>query len=429
MALFIFIISKASFFEIKGIAKPYISAVLILKIGAGYTMAYIYSHYYTSRKLADIFRYFDDSKVLYDSFFINPKHFAQMFFGIDTNEPYLYPYYDKMISWDHRYSSIVTRVDAVFRFFSLGYYTVHVVFICFLSLTGLTAIYKVLVVYVERYKKALFVAVFLMPSTLFWASGVLKEAIVVFALGMFVYSFNKLMLNLKSTSTNPFQRGNLLVLHPTFKGVGRCLLLVFSLALLSLTKNYVLMAIAPGLLCMWFLRTKQGTKLPIWSVYLMVYIVAVICVFTLPIHFAEKLYNKLNDFSALASTMNAGSTLHNISYSANVFSIIQSVPVALANVLLRPSVFDMNNLLAIPAAIENLLIVIVMFYAFVIGRKRLLSMPSWWYLCLYFSVALFILIGLTVPVMGSIVRYKIIALPFLMGALVMLIDKRKNVIA
>ena len=41
-----------------------------------------------------------------------------------------------------------------------------------------------------------------------------------------------------------------------------------------------------------------------------------------------------------------------------------------------------------------------------------LAIPDVWY-CLSFIVILFVLIGLTTPVLGALVRYKVPALPFI----------------
>jgi len=50
------------FFSIEGLSRKEISAIFILKIIAGVVLYLIYTYYYTDRKSADIFKYFDDGK-------------------------------------------------------------------------------------------------------------------------------------------------------------------------------------------------------------------------------------------------------------------------------------------------------------------------------------------------------------------------------
>ena len=60
----------------------------------------IYTYYYTDRVTSDVFKYFDDSKILFDSIKSNPIDFFQMLFGLDFNTAYFHEhYYSKMGYW------------------------------------------------------------------------------------------------------------------------------------------------------------------------------------------------------------------------------------------------------------------------------------------------------------------------------------------
>ena len=64
------------------------------------------------------------------------------------------------------------------------------------------------------------------------------------------------------------------------------------------------------------------------------------------------------------------------------------------------------------AGIENLLIICVLAAGLFYLKPQNLVNHDVWY-CLSFIVILFVLIGLTTPVLGALVRYKVPALPFL----------------
>src|SRR5438552_3003113 len=87
--LFLWIIRRSKFFIIKEIPYKWIAGAFILKILCGIILEFIYTYYYANRREADIFKYFDDSAVLYNAAFINPKHFFQLLFGLNSSADYL----------------------------------------------------------------------------------------------------------------------------------------------------------------------------------------------------------------------------------------------------------------------------------------------------------------------------------------------------
>ena len=72
IVLILILLKKNLFFNIKGVNKLEIIAALFIQLITGIGLYFIYTKYYTERYTADIFKYYDDSLVLYDSFFSNP---------------------------------------------------------------------------------------------------------------------------------------------------------------------------------------------------------------------------------------------------------------------------------------------------------------------------------------------------------------------
>ena len=66
----------------------------------------------------------------------------------------------------------------------------------------------------------------------------------------------------------------------------------------------------------------------------------------------------------------------------------------------------------IGASLENALIIMVLLATLFFVRLRNMAQPEVW-CCLSFITILFVLIGLTTPVLGALVRYKVPTLPFL----------------
>ena len=141
---FLFIIEKWSLFQFNTINRKWFQIIFILKIMAGFGLYWIYTKHYTVRSEADIFKYFDDSKVMYEAFFDSKKHFFQMLFGVNCEgQEFRELYYDNMTNWYKTYDSIVfnnnrtmIRINAILHLISFGSYHIHSIVMCFFPLSA-----------------------------------------------------------------------------------------------------------------------------------------------------------------------------------------------------------------------------------------------------------------------------------------------------
>lgn len=481
-SLFIFLIAKMKFFDCEGISRRAIQGVFILKILFGILLYLVYTFYYTDRSTADIYKYFDDSKVMFDALFTKPQDYFQMLFGIGNDTPHFDVYYNQMNHWYREYDSnlyndshTIIRFNSVIRLFSMSVYNVHTVFMCFISLLGLTAIYKTFITVMKEKSLLLFGAVFLIPSVLFWGSGVLKEGLLFFGLGFLVYYSHKLIRgewNLKSIFW-----------------------ILFSIVLLALTKFYVAIAVIPALIANYWIE-KTGNRN-----VLLKYIASYVLLFSIGLsatNSLQVLVQKQKDFINLAnggtylqritvektdtvyiaSVMHdqleidrktkqvkiinkidycriwkdgklgeetefvgaknfketeyrllldygkTGSTIEIKKLEPDIFSFLKATPKAIYNTYFRPFFFESVSPFILMAGFENLFIILLTIVAIFFADKKVLTEKLFWF-CVFFTLVIFTLTGLITPVIGAIVRYKIAALPLLLIALFMLIDKDK----
>jgi len=246
--VFTFIIARSPFFRLPHFKSIHTLLVFYLKLAFGVVLWYIYAHHYKNRITSDIFKYFDDSKVIYHTLHTNFSDFLKLITGVDDSNPAIKNYYLQMNSWLNSHDStlynnshFIIRLNAVFMLLSGGHYGVHVIFVCFLSLTGLTYIYKSFYSYLQDKPMSLFAAVFLFPSVLLWGSGVLKEGLVLLGLGMAIYYFENLIN----------KRGN------TLKNT---LLILFGILLVFENKGYVLICILPCFIAEYLISTFNYAK-------------------------------------------------------------------------------------------------------------------------------------------------------------------------
>ena len=418
---------------------------------------------------------------MYDALFTKPLDYFKMLFGIKNDAPYFDKYYSEMNHWYKEFDSnlyndshTIIRFNALMRLFSFGFYNVHTVFMCFISLVGLTAIYKTFVSFLANKKKELIFAVFLLPSVLFWGSGVLKESILFFGLGLLVYHLNKL-------AQGHFNTKYLLII-------------IFSIVLVFYTKFYILVSVIPGMIAFYWV-SKTGNRNPALK-----YFFVFSLVITLGLNFQfffpgydplEILSIKQRDFVNLANggivmynnsiivkiensnrdavvmlkdgkcCLKPGSTyqywdINNLDDTLSVVnstdtsafkflwnmpesnskidigklepdfrSFVRNAPKAFFNVMFRPFLFESKSLLVFTSAIENTFILFFIVFSLLFFKPMSREEKNVFLFCCSFVLILYVIIGLTTPVLGAIVRYKTPAIPFLLIAFITIIDKEK----
>ena len=193
----IFILLKNnSFFTIKGINKLEIIAALFIQLIAGLSLYFIYTKYYTERYTADIFKYYDDSLVLYDAFYSNPLDFFQIILGLDYGDKYfLNNYFIEMNHWDSSYknslmneSRFIIKINAVLNIIGLRSYLFNLTTFIFIGFSGKFLIVKSLIKKFNlKHPKLLFWSITLIPSIILWSSGILKEPLIIFSFGLILY--------------------------------------------------------------------------------------------------------------------------------------------------------------------------------------------------------------------------------------------------
>ena len=77
-AIFV-LLKKSNFFEFEGIKKTAICKAFLIHLVAGILLYIIYTEYYQERYTSDIFKFYDDSLVLYNLFFENTADFFKIF--------------------------------------------------------------------------------------------------------------------------------------------------------------------------------------------------------------------------------------------------------------------------------------------------------------------------------------------------------------
>lgn len=134
-------------------------------------------------------------------------------------------------------------------------------------------------------------------------------------------------------------------------------------------------------------------------------------------------YSGHGNFKLIFENPRSGSIVQIPAFSSDLASIIQVIPFALLNTVIYPLPFTHDPILVSLAGMENLLLIILLILSFLYRKK----VVNWNLLCaaLILIGGVYLLIGFTTPVLGAIVRYKSIMLPFVWYVCYLLIDLKK----
>ncbi len=391
-------------------------AAFTIKCLASFVFIFIYNYYY-DKETADIYKYFNDGMVMARSISDNPLDYLRMLTGIDADAPHLSKYYSQMSSWFRPWEEpvyndnrIVVRFNALIGIISGGYIGVHNIAANFLVFTGLIALYKFSLNKISKNKSALiFWGIFLFPSVLFWGSGILKESILLFAIGWFLLFTYKL-------KNKQFSAANMINV-------------LFALFILVLLKAYIIFLLIPVLITFYLLENKNKYKAYIIPGYVVVFTVwtgfFIGLGFLFPdYNLMEIIANKQNSFVLFSQSVEAGSIITHRLMEPNIGSFLSFVPSGFWNTLTRPHIFDSTSPLIIFAALENILIWTMLILMLVFFNKDKILSPFFWF-CISFVIITFVFVGMVTPLYGAIVRYKIPALPFLWIAFIYILDYNK----
>ena len=237
--LFSFIITKIPFFKQSGLSKWTLIGLFVLKVLAGLAYAYFYS-LPAYRPNSDSFRFFNYSLQETDWLLKQPLAFFKDIFSYgyrDAGNIFI----GENSYWNDLKSNIIIKLLAICNVFTGKNYYADIIFFNFLFFFGPIAFYKLMNEFFSTRKWLLLVAIFCMPSFLFWCSGIHKDGLLFSALGLAFWQFHQIMkhgFNIKKA---------LIVLL--------CIVLVFAL------RNYVSLALILTFTS-WFLacRFKGSVK-------------------------------------------------------------------------------------------------------------------------------------------------------------------------
>lgn len=392
---FIFCLSRFSFFKQTKIPTAVLTVLLVLRILFGWLRMYIDGIMLPPG--GDAWVYYHYSHLIYDAFWENPLYFLELCFGPNARSipPYLAHIIEPLPAWNDVRSFTPLRVNALFRFISFGYYSVHIALGSFLSFAGSVAMFVVFKYFVAtKYNKWLLVLTFALPSVLYWTSGLHKEGLSLFCMGFLLYFTYQFV-------------GGLYHLKYILCCIGVFLLLL-------LVRPYALVLMLPPLL-LWALLSSKKLVIPPVLLFTVVFVLGFSAVTAI-----GYMHPKLDVFALLhyLQHYNLAWKLGESDFAMrviqpNAWSFLTYSPFAFVNTAFRPFVWQVPTYLQLLASVEITLINLSIIY-FIFARFTWVHRKNVAFLlfCVFFTCSYFVLIGTVNDNVGAIVRYRSIVLPF-----------------
>jgi len=386
--LFLLGIFRYKSFDINGLSRKMIALAFGAKMAAGLVYMLVQAQFY---KGGDAYKYFKGGRVIYESLWENPMYFLRLVFGknggfVDT-PIYKYAYHTEC--WDHLGSYAFCRFNALLHLISGGYYSVHVLVMSILMLVAGLNFYRLLQPLKLMSDIWLYVLIFFTPPLLFWTGGIYKE-------GMVYLGLSCCLLGTYRIAKNNFS-------------LKYFLLIITGLSLILLFRNYLIILLLPAL-CLLFYTLKFPKKALLK--YTLAYAFGLILLITLapflPVNFYEILAHKQWAFLA----ENGGSDFGATQLEPTFGSIAGAVPQGLVNTLFRPFLWDASGVLQVISAVGISLVWVFVLTAFFYRKKQYTWHPVMLFL-LFYALSNLMLIGILVSNSGTMMRYRVIAIHFL----------------
>ncbi len=388
ITLISFLIYRFRLLNDERLSPVFITFIFIIKSLLGILYCHVHIKNYGG---GDTYAYFNDGNIIFETLRHNPLKYIYLTFfpnAVEIN-PLVRDEIFAMGFWGDTSAYMVVRFNALVRLVSGGNIFIHAVAMSFLSLAGMLLFYKSIYKATGSKSFRVKMCIFLIPSFLFWGSGVHKEGLLIFSLGLLFYG-------------SVFLAGKV-----TFKNL---LITIAGAGLTLLIRDFVLLLLLPGWVA--FMISHQNKKQWLLA-FPLVYVFALFAGSILPVIEGKTILEMISLKQDQFWSIRMGNTEISLrDFEPHILSFFTNLPTALKNSILGPFFISADSVFHILVMLENaMLILLFVVLLFLPGAKSLSAFSLW---CLLFGLSWFLLIGYTVPNVGAIVRYRSIALPFLL---------------
>lgn len=367
--------------------RPVYWPALGVKLLAGIGLGLIYQYYYSA---GDTFYFFDQAR--------NPARLFQT----DSQAYFNFLWQDADEEWKgSARSAFFVKIISLISILTGGNYWITSLWFSMISFLGSLYLVKCIVRFFPDAKWSAALAFLFFPSVVFWGSGVIKESVGLAGLLVLSGMFLKAMMN-KMPGPLEFFFG------------------LVSFWIVWNLKYYWIAVFLPVVVTSWAVHFASA-RLPIpfrWKLICWPFLFILLCLgasLTHPNFYLERfLQVVLENNQAFVAISDPGELIHYDSLEATWISVIRNAPWALVSGLFRPFLSEGDSLLKVAVSLENTLILLLCLASlgrireFLRSPNRLITLTV-----IVYTFLLCIFLALSTPNLGSLARYKVGFIPFL----------------
>ena len=304
----------------------------------------------------------------------------------------------------------VTKITAFFCFFTFGKFMAINLIFSMISFTGVWRLYRFFYEQYPALHKQFAIAILFLPTFVFWSSGILKDPLCTGALGWLTYSLYSVFYSKKN-----------FLKYAIIAGLSAYVLVIL--------KVYIIVSYVPFFALFLILQNVNLIKNKLIKILLVTgFFTASIFSFIRITNTMQKalgsfasqglsqsVKNYQVNYEAQAFTAQSNFSL-GVEFDGSVNSLAKLAPAAIIATLFRPFLWESKKLSTLLSSFESLAFMLLTIFVFIkVGIKNvvktIISKPIVMY-SLFFSLIFSLFVGATTLNFGTLVRYKIPAVPF-----------------
>ncbi len=410
------------------VTKKYFMPALSIKFFGAIALGLIYQFYYGG---GDTFGYTTfGSSHIWDAFSDNPIVGLKLIFLDNEYRPDTLSYALKMWYFDDDPTYFVVRVAGFLGLLTFDTYSATALFFATFSFSGLWAMFTSFYRKFPALHFQFALALFFVPSVVFWGSGVMKDTLTLGALGWVVYAlFNIVLLKRK-------------------RAISYILFFLFSYIIFNI-KIYILLCFLPAVLLWLFFSNIEKIPSELLRIVLFPIIlslaVGISLIGIVQLGKSNPKYSIENilltaEVTAKDNSMwtvrKEGSGYNLGDYDFSPEGLLKKFAPAVIVTLYRPYLWEVSSPIMLLSALESLALLILSLFLVIknglFNSIRLIVRNPLLVFCITFTVSFAFSVGITSGNFGSLVRYKIPTIPFFLIALFIMghltqLQRRKTV--
>jgi|GEM_PF-6259383 len=414
---------KKQFFLDRKFNSTALGIAFVVKVLGACALIALYTYYYSDTTKSDIHKYMRDAGVLVSHAYENPLSYFKILFGCYQESASTNDVFSQMLYWEKpntyglwNENQVIIRLDSVLYLLGGGSLFLATMVLVFISFCSQIFLFRQILQNDYGHPKLLYLLIFYSPSLLIWSGGLLKEAWVVIFLNLFIATlFSARRIQLLLLSLFGFV---LLLIKPIVGAVLVLSMFVYFMFEMLRFRRFLYATIVLSAVALIGLKINNdltAIEYPKGKYEQVDFDQESVSYRNNVLGTGWNILEKLKFYQlgrrVEAKREGAKSYIHIPELDGTWFNFVWTFPFGIVTTCFRPLIWESSSPLIGLAALENVFYLVLFVYWFRSGWRNTLTRNPVAMFCLVFFLLMGAFIGMVIPVLGNLVRYKVIIYP------------------